>query len=153
MNRIFEEKINEFYTEFGDSKIMVLSSAYNNKVSSRMMSIVHIDRKFYFQTDKNFRKYQQILSNPNIALCIDNIQIEGVCKEVGKPFDNIKFVEVFKENYESSYKNYSNLIDEALFEISPSYIQRWLYIDRKPFIEKIDLDSKSYAIDKYDLKS
>ncbi len=153
MNQVFEEKISEFYTEFGDSKIMVLSSAYNNKVSSRMMSIVLIDGKFYFQTDKKFRKYKQILSNSNIALCIDNIQLEGVCKEVGKPFDNVKFVEVFEKNYESSYKNYSNLSDEVLFEISPSYIQRWLYIDGKPFIEKFDLESKSYVIDKYDFKS
>ncbi len=76
MNRLFKEKLNELYTEFGDSKVMVLSTACNNKVSSRMMSIVFIDGKFYFQTDKKFRKYKQVLSNFNVALCIDNIQVE-----------------------------------------------------------------------------
>ncbi len=149
MNLLFGEKLNEFYTEFGDSKIMVLSSACNNKVSSRMMSIVFIDGKFYFQTDKNFRKYKQIIANPNIALCIDNIQIEGICKECGQPFDNVKFIEVFKKNYESSYEKYSNLGDEVLFEISPNYMQRWLYIDGEPYIQKFDFIKQEYNISSY----
>ncbi len=111
-----------------------------------------VQKKFYFQTDKKFRKYKPILSNPNIALCIDNIQLESVCKDIGRTFDNVKFVEVFEKNYESYYKNYSNLSDEVLFEISPRYIQRWLYIDRKPFVEKMYFESKTYSIDEYDLR-
>ncbi len=151
MNKVFDKKINEFYTEFGDSKIMVLSSSCNNKVSSRMMSIVFIDGKFYFQTDKKFRKYKQIADNPNIALCIDNIQIEGVCKECGRPSDNSKFLEIFKKNYNSSYEKYSNLKDEVLFEISPNYVQRWVYIDGKPYIQKFDFIKQEYNIFSYNL--
>ncbi len=149
--KIFKEKLNDFYAEFGDSKIMVLSSAYENKVSSRMMSIVFINGRFYFQTDKNFRKYEQIISNPNIALCADNVQIEGVCKEVGKPSDNIKFIKIFKKKYEGSYEKYSNLKDEVLFEISPVYIERWLYIDNISYIEKFEFEKQRYTIDRYDV--
>ncbi len=74
-----------------------------------------------------------------------------MCKEVGRPSDNRKFIELFKKNYESSYEKYSNLKDEVLFEISPNYIQKWLYIDGKAYIEKFDFLKQSYTIDGYDV--
>ena len=70
---VFKEKFEEFIMEFKKGKTMVLSSSENNKVTSRMMSIVCIDGLFYFQTDKTFRKYNQIISNPQVDLCIENI--------------------------------------------------------------------------------
>ncbi len=149
MNQLFEEKLNALYAEFANNKNMVLSSVYDNKVSSRMMSMVFINGRFYFQTDRKFRKYKQIISNPNVALCADNIQVEGVCAEIGRPSEHIQFIEVFKTNYEGSYKKYSSLKDEVLFEITPDYIQRWLYIDGNPYIEKFNLISKSYVIERY----
>ncbi len=151
MKELFEQKLVEFYTQFGDSKLMVLSSACNDRVSSRMMSVVRVDGRFYFQTDKNFRKCKQIKSNPNIALCVDNIQIEGVCKEIGKPVDNADFIELFKRNYQSSCDRYSHLENEVLFEIIPNYIQRWLYIDEVSYIEKFEFSKQSYTIERYDV--
>lgn len=74
----FLNKYNDFLPAFYKGKTMVLSSCEDNKVSSRMMSIVCIDGMFYFQTDMNFRKYRELIHNPQVALCIDNIQIEGV---------------------------------------------------------------------------
>lgn len=84
----FSKKLSDFLDEFGKGRKLVLSTADNNKVTSRMMSIVQINGSFYFQTDKTFRKYQQINNNPFVALCIDNMQIEGVCKEIGHPIEN-----------------------------------------------------------------
>ncbi len=43
-----------------------------------MMSIIIDGGKFYFQTDKDFRKYEQIKGNPHVALCIDNLSIEPI---------------------------------------------------------------------------
>ena len=94
---VFMEKYESFLMEFAKGKTMVLSSSENNKVTSRMMSIVHNNGLFYFQTDKTFRKYHQLISNPQIALCADNIQIEGVCKEIGHPMDNAAFGSIYKE--------------------------------------------------------
>ncbi|MFQ7174659.1 MAG: pyridoxamine 5'-phosphate oxidase family protein [Thomasclavelia ramosa] len=48
-----------------------------------MMSIVVLNKKIYFQTDRTFRKYKQIKENPQVSLCIDNIQMEGYCEQVG----------------------------------------------------------------------
>ncbi|MGL4572678.1 MAG: pyridoxamine 5'-phosphate oxidase family protein [Clostridium sp.] len=137
-------KIKEFYESFGSGKKMVLSTSHNNKVSSRMMSIVLIDGVFYFQTDKTFRKYEQIKDNPNVALCIENIQVEGECLELGHPSSNDVFCKVFESCFKGSYEAYSSLKNERLFAVRPTYIEKWEYKDGKSFIEILDIENKVY---------
>lgn len=72
---MFKEKYSKFFEKIGRSKFMVLSTSKDDFVTSRMVSIIVIDGKFYFQTDKNFKKYNQIIVNPNVSLCIDNVLI------------------------------------------------------------------------------
>ena len=145
----FSEKYSELMEQFGISKKMVLSTAENNIVSSRMMSVIQINGKLYFQTDKTFRKYRQIVQNPNVSLCIDNIQIEGRCKEIGRPLENNEFLQKFQRCFPDSYKRYSLLENEVLFEMTPTYIERWVYIDSVPFIEIYDVSNEEYRLDEY----
>ena len=145
----FSEKYSDLMDQFGISKKMVLSTAENNIVSSRMMSVIQINGKLYFQTDKTFRKYRQIVQNPNVSLCIDNIQIEGRCKEIGRPLENNKFLQKFQRCFPDSYKRYSLLENEVLFEMTPTYIERWVYIDSVPFIEIYDISNEEYRLDEY----
>lgn len=149
MKMNFEKEYIKFWSEFGKGKKMVLSSSLNNIVTSRMMSIVYFEEKLYFQTDKLFRKYEQLKGNPHISLCIDNIQIEGKCKEVGKPKENINFCNIYKELFPNSFKNYSLLENERLFEVTPNFIQRWIYIDNIPYIEIFDIKNKKYILKEY----
>lgn len=147
---VFMEKYESFLMEFVKGKTMVLSSSENNKVTSRMMSIVHNNGLFYFQTDKTFRKYHQLISNPQIALCADNIQIEGVCKEIGHPMDNAAFCSIYKECFCGSFNRYSSLKNERLFVVEPTYVERWIYIDGVPFMETFDVEKQEYKLTKYE---
>ncbi|MBO5165358.1 MAG: pyridoxamine 5'-phosphate oxidase family protein [Lachnospiraceae bacterium] len=147
---VFMEKYESFLMEFAKGKTMVLSSSENNKVTSRMMSIVHNNGLFYFQTDKTFRKYHQLISNPQIALCADNIQIEGVCKEIGHPMDNAAFGSIYKECFCGSFNRYSSLKNERLFVVEPTYVERWIYIDGVPFMETFDVEKQEYKLTKYE---
>ncbi len=72
---MLKDEISKFFDDFGTHRNMVLSTSYQDKVSSRMMIIARIADEFYFQTDRNFRKYKVIKESPNVSLCIDNIQI------------------------------------------------------------------------------
>ncbi len=146
---MFFEKYNDFLAEFGKGKTMVLSTSDDNIVSSRMMSVVLIDGLFFFQTDVGFKKYKQLIANPNVALCIDNIQIEGAAKELGLPIENQRFCECFKECYKGSYEAYTGLKNERLFVVQPVYIERWIYKEKVPCIETFDLIEKEYQIRKY----
>lgn len=147
----FEEKYSAFLLEFGKGRKMVLSTAEKDRVTSRMMSIVQIDGLFYFQTDVSFRKYHQLVNNPNVALCIDNIQMEGICREIGRPMECEAYCRVYRECYSNSYEMYSSLEKERLFEITPIYIERWLYRDKIPFLEIFDIKKRRYEIHRYQL--
>lgn len=146
---VFKEKYSKFFEKIGRSKFMVLSTSKDDFVTSRMMSIIVIDEKFYFQIDKNFKKYNQVIANPNVSLCIDNIQINGICCDVGRPIENKTFCEIFKEKYPSSYQNYSLLESERLLEIEPIYIECWHYIEGVSYIEVFDVKNKKYTMKKY----
>lgn len=114
----------KFLFDFGKGRKMVLSTAEDNIVSSRMMSIVLINGIFYFQTDITFKKYHQLSKNCNVALCIDNIQIEGICKEIGHPLNNASFCNQFQKCFRGSYDAYTSLKNERLFIVKPTYIER-----------------------------
>lgn len=45
------------WRELGESRKMVLSTSLDNLVTSRMMSVVIMDGRLYFQTDRTLRKY------------------------------------------------------------------------------------------------
>lgn len=155
MQNLFQQKLDDFFNEFGKARKMALSSSANEKVSSRMMSVVQKNGIFYFQTDSNFRKFRQIKENPNVALCIDNFQIEGICKEIGHPLQNADFCLLYQQNFKNSFDAYTHLKTETLFEVNPTFIERWIYKNEngncKPFIETFDFAQKSYKIEEYNL--
>ena len=142
----FSEKYEAFLSDFGKSRKMVLSTSENNKVSSRMMSVIQIKGTFYFQTDVTFRKYRQLSTNRNVALCIDNIQIEGTCEELGHPMDNADFCKQFKDCFKGSFDAYTSLKNERLFAVKPVFIERWIYENGIPFIETFDVLKQDYSI-------
>ena len=146
---LFEKQYKLFFKEFGIAKKMVLSTSLACHVTSRTMSIIQIDDFFYFQTDRTFRKYAQLLENPNVSLCIDNIQIEGRCKEMGHPKEHPRFLSIYEKAFPHSFKLYSSLQNERLFQIEPTFIERWIYQNDIPFIETFDLKTKRYCIEKY----
>lgn len=141
---IFDSKIESLFSELGTHKNMVLSTSYEDKVTSRMMSIIIFKGNFYFQTDITFRKYQQINNNHNVALCVDNFSLEGICTEIGKPTDHPDFINLYKKHYNWSYNKYSKLDNERLFKISPQYVQRWIYENDTPYVESFDFVNRVY---------
>lgn len=145
----YEKAYMEFWEDFGDSKKMVLSTSLNDIVTSRMMSIVAINEKIYFQTDNTFRKYEQLKGNHNVALCIDNIQIEGKCMDIGHPMAHADFCNAYKKCFTNSYDRYSFLENERLFVVTPTFIKKWTYIDGVPYMETFDIKDKKYLLQQY----
>ncbi len=145
----FEEKAAQLFREVGEARKMVLSTAADGRVSSRMMSVVCIDGRFYFQTDTALRKYAQLKRNDRAALCADNLQIEGVCTEIGHPMKDERFCEVFMKHYKGSYDAYTGMESERLFCLEPVYIERWVYISGVPHIEVYDFTEQRFDMMRY----
>ena len=119
---------------------MVLSTYAENRVTSRPISVVVIDGKFYCQTGADYLKYQQITQNPKAALCVKNFSIEGTCRDLGKPLDsaNSAFASAYKKHFLLAYKSYSHI------EITPTLIYSWSYELTKPYMEYWDFENRSY---------
>lgn len=137
-------RLDAFMQEFGDSRKMVLSTCLRDRVTSRMMSVVQKEGVFYFQTDKTLGKYEQLIRNPRAALCIDNIQIEGICREMGRPLNFPDFCSLYQKCYAGSFAAYGALENEVLFALKPLRIERWVYVESKPYIETMDLTTDEY---------
>lgn len=95
----FIEAYEHFLKKLGKGKRMVLSTSYNDIVTSRTMSIIQMNGKLYFQTDRTSKKYKQLMKNPHISLCMENIQIVSQCKEIGQPLENIDFISAYKKTF------------------------------------------------------
>lgn len=145
----FYEQADALFEQLGDHHKMVLSTSADGQVTSRMMSILILDRAFYFQTDQTMRKFLQLQKNPNAALCFDNVQIEGTCTLVGRPCDNKGFSIRYQQAYPHSYSLYSGLDNERLLRLTPTFIKRWTYIDGKPFEECFDFAAQTYCLKVY----
>ena len=114
---MIQTNLKHFWSEFGTAKKMVLSTSQKDHVTSRMVSIIQYEGLLYFQTDCTFRKYEQLIENHHIALCIDNIQIEGICKEIGHPLDLTIFSDLYQKHFPNSFKRYTALKNERLFQV------------------------------------
>ena len=127
----------------------VLATSASDRVSARMISYVVSGGKLYFQTDRNFEKYRQIVENNKVALCLGAIQIQGIAKILGLPgggrYDGI-VGELRKKHPHSLSVLYSAKADEIeLVEISPVFVKVWSAGEGKPAIEFIDIANRTAA--------
>ena len=148
----YDEAFASFWNSFGSGRHMVLSTVCSDHVSSRMMSVVNIDGCLYFQTFRTSRKYEQMKENAHVALCCDNIQIEGSAEEAGHPLDNPAFCTAFREKYPSSYDYYTSLECEVLYRVRVSRIERWVYKDGRPFLEVFVTDRKIHTVEEQEYR-
>ena len=146
---IFEDMYRAFLQEFGKGRKMVLSTSLQDHVTSRMMSVIQRKGIFYFQTDREMRKYEQLSGNPRVALCIENIQIEGLCREIGRPLEEPEFCCLYEQCFPGSFLRYSALEKERLFAVTPLRVERWLYLGGIPFWEEMDVERRTYIRKEY----
>ena len=152
---MYTKEFEGLFNMIGKAQKMALATSSNNRVTARTMSFIVENKKLYFQTDINFTKFHQIKDNPLVAVCWNNIQLEGSCKILGHPFEpqNLFFKQAFQKNYKSSYEKYSHLSNEVVVEIIPILVTIWGYDNEKPYREFFDFKNRSYHKTYYNLSN
>lgn len=145
---MFISRVNELFERIGEHKIMYLATCVDNRVTSRAMSFIIYNQKLYFQTDKTSLKYEQITKNPNVSVCIDNIQIEGPLDD-----NNKFFSQKYKEYFSGSFDKYSSMKNEVLMEVTPTHIELWNYDEGCPYQEFLDFNNQLYEKNYYNCQS
>lgn len=148
----FEVTTKELFENLGQGKIMTLATGDEGRISARSMSVCVFDNKFYFQTDRRFLKFTQIQNNPNVALCCENISVEGRAMRIGKPLEHSRFCEIFKKLFNGSFNAYSSHENEVLFEVEPTLIKTWIYENSYPYVENFDFEKLTYTKIPQDIK-
>lgn len=143
-HRNFSEKLPSLWNKLGTHGVMVLSTCSKNRVSSRPMSVVVIDGKFYCQTGENYLKCRQISDNPNVSLFTGNFSIEGKCIISDSPAKHDIFLSSMKKHFMPAVMKYSYLPTERVLEITPNLIYSWNYQLDKPYMEYYDFINQTY---------
>jgi len=135
---LFEKEVRQLLSHITQ---MSLATCNNNKVTARTIFVICKDFDILFLTKRSYNKYKQILKNPNVALCVDNIQIEGIAYIKGHPQleENKKFVDYCLENGYESFKRYMKNKTTALIQVEPKLITLWKGNGR----EYLDLDKQT----------
>ncbi|MGQ9779143.1 MAG: pyridoxamine 5'-phosphate oxidase family protein [Bacillota bacterium] len=141
---VFESLRQEVEKILAQTPHLVLATAADNRVRARTMSHVNIGLEVYFQTGKGSTKYAQIAVNPRVALCLGNLQIEGVAEVLGHPLAeaNREFCRLYRERHPSAYERYSSRPDEVVIRVRPILCTLWKYVDGRPCRELLDLEAE-----------
>lgn len=133
----YENAKSEIISTLEKNRNWVLSTSYKDKVSSRTMSIINNGLDIYFQTNKCYLKYDEISNNNNVSLCFNNISIEGIAEEIGdwKDPKNTELMNLYKSVHPSSFDAYGLLDGQVVYNVIPTKIKVWKYVDGKPLRE------------------
>ena len=155
-NLTFEQAKALFFEQLGDWKIMALASSVNDYCMVRNVSCLFYNDKIYFKTDKNFRKTKQLMQNPQVAMCYNGIQVEGIAKNCGLVVDEPGrvFEQGYKKHLWGSYNKYSHEDTEILIEVTPGFVEVWDTSDENYAYQIfIDFKNESVEVKPYDVRS
>lgn len=145
---MYNEMYDAVLKKFSDGKTFALATLRNGQPTVRTMSGFSLNGKIYFQTDSLMDKAADIIANNQVALCLDEIQIQGSCVEIGHPFDetNLWFIDAFKVFFPKAYAQYSHVSTERVYEITPVWVEIWGKQNDIPSLIYLDIGNKKCDI-------
>ena len=140
----YEELKIQVLESLDHNKVWVLSTEAEHKVTSRSMSIVHRGLQIYFQTNECYVKAEQMQKNNNVALCTGNISREGTAKVIGswREEKNKELMELYASVHPGSFEAYGMLEGQVVYEVAPSIVKLWKYIDGTPIRQNLYVEEK-----------
>ena len=124
----YEDLKQEFIEEIKKRQFMVLATSKENKVMARTVMFIPDGLSVFFIMRPATRKYSQIAANPQVAVALGNLQIEGVAKSRGHPLamENTFLMEIWRKTnlklYEHATRGYPQRPEMEIFEVVPRRI-------------------------------
>lgn len=124
---MYKEAVDNMFSKLGHKKIIALATSLNDHVMVRNVSGIIHEQRIFFKTDREFRKTQQLLENPQVAICWWGIQIEGTAVNHGLVVDEPGqvFQQLYQKHWDKSYNAYAHEDSEILIEIVPTFAEVW----------------------------
>jgi general stress protein 26 len=103
----------------------------------------------YFMSFAANTKCGQIRANPNVALCRDNVQIEGTAQILGSVTDseNAGYAEQLREKYPADFEEYAAHPEMVLIRVLPSQIGVYRKEDDEHLVDRLDVESMTLTVE------
>lgn len=142
-DKVKEEKV-KFLEQ---NKNIVLATSLNNIVTARTVAYASEGLTIIFFTLTNLKKLSQIKANAKVALCINNVSIEGLAQIVGSPQEkeSKRLMEIYKKKFPVVSKWWFTRTPEQLVfvKVTPTLIVSWVEKESAPFMEYLDLQNET----------
>ena len=128
-----------------ENKDIVLATCLNDRVTARTVSFTNDGLVIYFMSWDHNKKIKQIKKNPKVALCLNNLQIEGWAQILGYVNDekNAHVINIFKKKFSDIWISTFTRIKEMLaIKVSPTTIVKFENIDRRFYFQRISLGER-----------
>lgn len=146
----FDEIRNKKVKFLESHHVIVLATSYDNRVTARTVTYASKELEVCFMSWGHHKKCVQIRENPKVALCRDNVNIEGVAEILGSPLDekNKEYVEIYKKNLPRDFEGFAHQSGMVMVKVTPTFVVSMVRIDNMLYLEHLDLGSKKAYLKK-----
>lgn len=146
----YDEKKAEFvrFLESRENRIMVLATAYQNRVTARNVLVANRGLDLYFFTWRHSRKCVQIEKNARVALCKDTVQIEGLAEILGGLVDKStkRYTDIMRDKFPEAVKRWEDRPGMVVVRVKPTFVVIGGSGDENIYLDFLDLENKkAYA--------
>jgi general stress protein 26 len=135
--------------QFLESKrAVVLATCADERVTARTVSLVTDGLEMYFMSWEHNLKCVQIRTNSRVALCRDNVQIEGKAEILGSPLDekNRRAADLLRSKYPEDYAVYSGQPGMTVVKVVPQLIRLFRKEGDRFLLEQLDVARQTAAV-------
>ena len=136
------ERVKNRVIEFLAAKhAIVLATSLDGRVTARTVSMASEGLDVYFMSWGHHTKCVQIRGNPRVALCRDNVQIEGRAEILGSPLDeaNRRYAELLRHKYPDDHERFADEPGMVIIRVVPSAIAVFGKGDEGLYLDCLDL--------------
>jgi hypothetical protein len=133
------------------SSIKVMVAGNDNKVTLQCLSCLLRHKKIYLQPKEDFINYGRTVYYPNVAMRVNNIQLEGVGHTGKYPQDKPENKELYLSRGEGVQDVALSRGEEVVIEVEPTFVSLWKYEDGHTLRDFLDLRKKEAYREIYDM--
>jgi ribosomal-protein-alanine N-acetyltransferase len=137
-----KEEVIRFLESEGNA-LLVLATSAEDRVLARTVLIASDGLDIYFYTWKHSRKCEQIRKNPRVALCKDNVTIEGVAEILGSLRDerNADCARLLKAKLPGMVAKWERYPSMVIVRVRSTAAAFGVNIDGETYMEYVDLEN------------
>lgn len=146
----FDEIRNKKVKFLESHHVIVLATSYDNRVTARTVTYASKESEVYLMSWGHHKKCVQIRGNAKVALCRDNVSIEGVAEILGSPLDekNKEYVEIYRKKLPRDFEGFAHQSGMVMVKVTPTFIVSMVRIDKMLYLEHLDLENKKAYLKK-----